>query len=457
MEGESVNQSNMSRGGRGRWIEGVAAAAAALVFAAPGRAAAGECDQPKPEWIACEDFESGHLGWQPWFDESSFVQCVGCTNDGNDPARIRLTNEPGVAHGGEWALHMPGEASAQYQGGSVAIRTCAGEKKGGCELTNYEQLYFRTYVKLAADHQYVHHFLALVGSRPDAFWDTDGNAGCRPNGERWAGTVVDFNQSHELFFYTYHPEMGCDAGGYCSGSYAENICSGCADKGMACENGLECCWGNHFEPDPPVVLPKDQWVCLEMYMKLNTPGVADGEMAFWVDDQLGIATNGIRWRDIPELGLNKAFLQHYIEVGDTDVSNRVWFDDVVVSTERIGCAGVGPEPDPTDSDSGSDSDGTTAGPNDPTTSGPNDPTTSGPDAPTTSDPTSTSSTPTPDPGGSTSEGQVGGSATAGSDSGGSGANDSSGGCGCRVDDPRDAPAAAIFALAVGLLVRRRRR
>lgn len=41
----------------------------------------------------------------------------------------------------------------------------------------------------------------------------------------------------------------------------------------------------------------------------------------------------------PELQLNKAWLQHYIAGDDADQSNRAWFDDVVVSTERIGCGG----------------------------------------------------------------------------------------------------------------------
>ncbi len=54
--------------------------------------------------------------------------------------------------------------------------------------------------------------------------------------------------------------MTCDADCYCSGDYAQNICDGCATKDMACDDGLECCWGNWFKPEPAVVLPKDQWV-----------------------------------------------------------------------------------------------------------------------------------------------------------------------------------------------------
>src|SRR5690606_29209503 len=108
-------------------------------------------------------------------------------------------------------------------------------------------------VKRAPDHAYVHHFLSISGTRPQSYWESDGNAGCRPNGYRAAGTTLDFNEDHELFFYTYFPDMRCDSGGYCSGSYAQNICNGCAAKDMACDNGLECCWGNHFQSETPVL------------------------------------------------------------------------------------------------------------------------------------------------------------------------------------------------------------
>jgi hypothetical protein len=108
---------------------------------------------------------------------------------------------------------------------------------------------------------------------------------------------------------------------------------------MPCARGPECCWGNRFAPDPPVVMPRGRWVCLELQMRLNTPGQADGAMAFWVDDRLALDQPGMHWRDDPTLRLNKAWLQHYIAAGDADQSNQVWFDDVVVSTQRVGCGG----------------------------------------------------------------------------------------------------------------------
>ncbi len=293
----------------------------------------------------CEDFEGAAAGWEAWFAESGFVQCIGCSDGRNDADRLILSDDPEHVFDGNHGLHMPAGAGADYQGAELVFRSCAGEGRPGCDLTNHERLYLRTRVKLAPDHEYVHHFLSLGGTRPDAYWEGSGNAGCRPNGFRHAGTTVDFDRERRLFFYTYFPEMRCDSGGYCSGSYAADICEGCAAKGMPCESGPECCWGNHFEPERPVFMPRDEWVCIEMMMQINTPGVSDGEMAFWVNDSLAHRVTEMRWRDEGALGLNRANLSHYVARSDADRPNRVSFDDFVVSTERIGCdLTPGPEP-----------------------------------------------------------------------------------------------------------------
>jgi hypothetical protein len=318
----------------------------------PSSGWAGECDTPSSDWLFCEDFEKGAQGWANWFPQSPFVECLGCASGNQEnPARIMLSNAADHAFEGSWGLYMPAEGSAGYRGAALTYRSCAGNKQPGCTLTNYDELYYRAYVRLAPDHRYVHHFMSLGGTRPNAYWEGDGNAGCRPNGYRAAGTTVDFKWSqarsaHELFFYTYTPDMRCDSGGYCSGSYAQSICDGCAAKGMPCTNGLECCWGNHYSPTPKPLLEVGRWVCLEMQLKLNTPGAADGEMAFWVDGQLGHRQQGMYWRDVPELGLNKVWVQHYIDGNDASAPNRIAWDNLIASRSRIGCLqSVPPEPD----------------------------------------------------------------------------------------------------------------
>jgi len=387
----------------------------------------------------CEDFEGGAAGWESWFSNSQWTECAGCSDGTNNPERIRLENDPARVHDGAWALHTPGGAGAGYQGGTLRFASCEGAPQSGCPLVGHDRLYFRTWVRLAADHDYVHHFLGLGGTEPDAYWNANGNAGCRPAGDRWAGTRVDLNPQHELFFYTYFPDMHCDAGGYCSGDYAQGICDGCAGIGMPCTDGLECCWGNHFSPDVPVVLPTETWTCLEMSMELNTPGQADGSMAFWVNDELGHEAGGIRWRDGADLQLNRAMLEHFIDPGDTDHPNQAWFDDVIVSTERIGC---GPPPGEgtsggeasTGGDSGEDSGDGPSTPDDDTGGTGHD---TGPEGETTANTTATSSV-------GPSEDTDGASA---SESG-------SGGSGCSSGRPRSS---AFLLLGLALLGLRRRR
>lgn len=391
---------------------GVAAACVGLALVSPV-VHASECDQADPAWLLCEDFEGGDAGWQAWYADSLWTECSGCPDGVNDPDRIRLENDPALVHDGGWALHTPG-TGPDFQGGALRFATCDGAPQSGCNLVGYDRLYFRTWVRLAADHDYVHHFLGLRGTQPDAYWNANGNAGCRPASDRWAGTRVDLNSDHELFFYTYHPDMHCDAGGYCSGDYAQGICDGCAGIGMPCSNGLECCWGNHYSPETPVVLSTETWTCLEMSMELNTPGQADGSMSFWVDDVLGHEAGGIRWRDGAELQLNRAVLEHYIAPGDTDHPNGAWFDDVIVSTERIGCGAP-----PSGTTGGESTGGTSSGGDDETSGG---------------DTTSASTTgPSPTSGGEGSGGEESGGAppTSAGTTGQEPAADGEGG-GCRL-------------------------
>ncbi|MEC7522676.1 MAG: hypothetical protein VYE22_22500 [Myxococcota bacterium] len=289
------------------------------------------CDDPAAGWLFCEDFEAGDGDWDAWWAETDFIQALG----GDDRGRITL--DPG-AHGGSWAAYLPAAASSGHRGATLDWWDCAGEQASGCALESHDELYFRAWVRFADDHRYVHHFLSVGGSQPDDFW-YGGTAGCLPNGELAMGTTVDHREgSHESFFYTYHPEMRCDT--RCD-RYADvdRICAECAAKGLpTCDAQPQCCWGNHFAPEPPVALPVGRWFCLEMTMRANTPGEHDGEMAYWVDEALAHRETGMMWRTTDRLALNRARLQHYITESDADGhSNRVWFDDVVVSTERIGC------------------------------------------------------------------------------------------------------------------------
>jgi len=296
-----------------------------------GSSASYDCNNPGPGWLFCEDFEGMAAGFDSWKKSWGWTDSIGADNPG------RMTSSTD-AHTGKYAVYYPAAASAGYRGADLIYRTCDGANKAGCALKSYDKLYFRTYVKLAPDHERVHHFLNISGSQQ--FWDAYGNAGCRPNGSRAMGTTVDFQaNTHNTYFYTYSPDMHCDPGSTCNQyNDAQAVCNGCAQKDMPCTNGLECCWGNLFKPAQDVPLPTGKWVCLEMMMKANDVGKNNGEMAYWLDGKLADDEKTMHFRDTKALGLNMVRLQHYLETSDAkNHSNRAWFDDVVVSTQRIGC------------------------------------------------------------------------------------------------------------------------
>ncbi len=288
-----------------------------------------DCSDPHPSWLLCEDFEQAHSGdLDTWLGLSDFV----VTSPSDDVNRLRLSDDQ--SRSGSWSIHMPGEGP-NFQGGQIEWVHCDGEQRQNCDPVDHEELYFRMHVRFAEDHDYIHHFVRLGGR--DRFW-AYGSAGCFPNGQSEMEIHVDYAEdTRDSFFYVYHQDMGCDD--RCE-RYADEaaICAECADKGFpTCDAGGRCCWGDNIGPEPARPFPVGEWFCLELMMRANTPGENDGVMAYWINGEPGHERSDMNWRSTSDLGLNYAIVQHFIASGDTDHSQRVWFDDVVVSTERIGC------------------------------------------------------------------------------------------------------------------------
>jgi len=106
-------------------------------------------------------------------------------------------------------------------------------------------------------------------------------------------------------------------------------------------------------------------------VKLNSaPDERDGELALWIDgkpamyfakgvrrgpwsgmgftlvESGGVPFEGLRLRTDNALKINHLWLEHYVDEGPQRMNklsnptrvNRVWFDDIVVSTEYVGPA-----------------------------------------------------------------------------------------------------------------------
>lgn len=79
-----------------------------------------------------------------------------------------------------------------------------------------------------------------------------------------------------------------------------------------------------------------RWTCHEMYVKNNTPGQTDGAYRFWVDDVMIIERTGVDLRGDTGYNFNTVQLDCYWNGGSPREQNR-YYDNLVISTQRIGC------------------------------------------------------------------------------------------------------------------------
>lgn len=98
-------------------------------------------------------------------------------------------------------------------------------------------------------------------------------------------------------------------------------------------------WLGHEDADVQIYDPSmvGPWVCIEHQVRLNTPGASDGLFRTWVDGSLEIDTGGLNWRAAyTDYGINSIFFENYWNGGSPAEQERYW-DNIVISTERIGC------------------------------------------------------------------------------------------------------------------------
>jgi hypothetical protein len=80
-----------------------------------------------------------------------------------------------------------------------------------------------------------------------------------------------------------------------------------------------------------------EWHCVEGHLALNTPGEADGTLEFWIDDALQASRNDLDLRGSWTAYAINGLVIENLWPGGAPVPLRRWIDDVVISTEPIGC------------------------------------------------------------------------------------------------------------------------
>jgi len=241
-----------------------------------------------------EDFESGDL--EKWDPRGSDLKSPN----------LKLTSDPGHVFAGRYALEItapPGRDS--------------GAKVTTWFLPGFDVVHARWYCMFAPDFQQGRgmHFVNLLGGTPEDIYAAMGKAGTRPTGRDFFNT--GFEPWHgrgrhplpgAMMFYTYHPEMKQSGDGHY--------------------------WGAHFPTEPPYVVERGRWYCMEIMLKCNTPGHHDGEQAAWIDGKKVLHVKGLRWRDIPDLKVHAFWLDLYVH--DSPQVNRVYFDEVALGHSYIG-------------------------------------------------------------------------------------------------------------------------
>lgn len=178
------------------------------------------------------------------------------------------------------------------QGSHYGIAATFDPVEAGAVNDELNEMYASYWLRLSPDFE-PHPYAASKFPGPGNTEDGTGNGGDRATGTGWsarAGFQGDGNGGVKIGYYSYHMDMG--------GSYGENI------------------WAT--------TIPRGQWVKVEQYVKLNSvsngSANSDGVLKMWVDGDLHIDRNGMRFTEQPDtFGCNYKFV---VRFGGSDTSPR---------------------------------------------------------------------------------------------------------------------------------------
>lgn len=267
-----------------------------------------ECQPPDPAWVFCSGFEEGNK--DIWDDY-----------DGNPDETNLLLADPG-----------PRSLSGNHV---MQFRVPPG--RNGVDLvkvlpSKHDRLYARWYIKYEAgfDFSAPNHGGGLFAGDRNFLGQSDN----RPDGDDFfTGWVEHVMDPPRYNIYSYYRGMYMDC------ADPQGSCWGDHFPCMVDEGQTYCTNPSHRETVTPPTLVEDRWYCVEMLMDGGTPSStgseADGELDFWVDSvQIG-PWNDLWFRTTPDLKLSILWLSLFHHE-DHSVAG-VMYDNVIVSTERIGC------------------------------------------------------------------------------------------------------------------------
>jgi hypothetical protein len=261
----------------------IAALVSILAACGSSPSAPGEVQSPSAVGaLFSDDFESDSLAaWE----------------DGVDPARHRIVTDSSARSGRRYlAVTYP----RGHDGGWMTHFI----RPGG------DSLYASIDVRFPANWMGGTKLLGLYGSRSDDQWSAFGRAGICPSGFDFFAAMLVSEPASGIGtrFYTYYPTMAREPDGV-------------------------TCWGRFGDGTErytsPLTLSLGEWHHLEFWARLNTPGRADGEQAFWIDGTERGRWSGITFRQSAILQMNALQLSFSVSDGVSQ-AQQLHVDNVVV-------------------------------------------------------------------------------------------------------------------------------
>ena len=299
-----------------------------------------------PDWVFCEDWETGNIRGNIWNDRSG--------------ANTVITSEP---FAGNYSLEMPHPAN--NTGGYMNSIGYPPQYNG--PLGNgFKKLFLRWYIKFSPNFT-LNSKIAGFDIKPDglnSYWDYALGAGYRPNGLTTLGGARIVNGPGPIEFYSYHPYMMVDrwtdgSGNLVCGYYGDNrpLPAGwhIGTPGTEYPNQDYYCkppgtaeWSEFSsllsQPDNTYSgdrgIGTGAWRCIEFEVKVNDPGQMNGYQRLYLDNTQVGEWAGITWTLQNVDGkIRNIQLTASSPVGGGTPLMYSYYDNIVASSSRIGCLG----------------------------------------------------------------------------------------------------------------------
>ena len=300
-----------------------------------------------PAVLFFDDFEAG---WGRWDAPTA------------DTQHLFVETDAAVAHAGERYLRSTvTQAHLEADNNISASPRVAFPRR-------VDTMYWRLHARFPVVAPNPHHWIRVEAGTEA--WSGSGRANMVPPGDQGFWFDTDIDNDDVFNFYVYWHEM---RSGRCNDGSATPGCEG--------DQGTTYYYGNVFRPAGQTAFARDEWLCLEIGAGASTPGASDGWLELWVDDALvgryapgeptgtwlratfheggcdfsactePVPFEGFDFRTSDDVLFKRIYLDAYYQL-DTYQRKRmelesrgltvsdeqtIYYDDIVVATERIGC------------------------------------------------------------------------------------------------------------------------